>query len=383
MRLADCILCALKKLRLLKKAVSMAYAHKYKQGYRLCFFHASERIERVLVLIITLHKSILHIFDFTSGVSVLSEETLDVDSFSVATFLSQHIEKSYNETNLQFGTFLDASKLKEQILDYRADQLDFIPFARSIGERMEAYISKAENLVSTDIIVCDFTVDEKRLIGIFECTNRVGFTHQIVQENDTIKSNIIHHYAILPHPPQKLSACAFIDLTSLDIRFSDKKRSINGEDTLVLADLVLECISSISPKESVKLVNSVARKVAEKHGQSAMLAVSKAKSFVVEHLDEENGLDAIKISQDIFRASPMMQEEFVKEVKEAGLPQVVKVDKAAAVKSAKNHKIKTDTGVEILVPVEYFQNKDYIEFTNNSDGTLSITVKKIGKITDR
>ena len=51
-----------------------------------------------------------------------------------------------------------------------------------------------------------------------------------------------------------------------------------------------------------------------------------------------------------------------------------------AVKTGRNHKIKTDTGIEITFPADLFQNTEYIEFINNPDGTISIELKNIGKI---
>ncbi|WP_405352536.1 hypothetical protein [Ruminococcus sp.] len=51
--------------------------------------------------------------------------------------------------------------------------------------------------------------------------------------------------------------------------------------------------------------------------------------------------------------------------------------------ASKSQKIKTDTGIEITVPVEYFEDDRYIEFINNNDGTISIALKNIGKLINR
>lgn len=49
----------------------------------------------------------------------------------------------------------------------------------------------------------------------------------------------------------------------------------------------------------------------------------------------------------------------------------------------KNQKIRTDTGIELSFPTAYFENPDKIEFINNPDGTISIEIKHVGKITNR
>lgn len=46
-------------------------------------------------------------------------------------------------------------------------------------------------------------------------------------------------------------------------------------------------------------------------------------------------------------------------------------------------KIKTDTGIEITIPSDFFDNSEYIEFINNPNGTISISIKNVGKIINR
>ncbi|SDD95672.1 nucleoid-associated protein [Sporomusa acidovorans] len=334
-------------------------------------------------MVITINRAILHILDFNSGVTVFSEQELDRESNSVITFLTKHIEKSYSGQNAKTGAFYPHSKFKSQIEEYLAGTLDFISFSVYVAEAMYTAISQSDALDPTDVVVCDFTVDGERVIGILKCANRVGFIHQVVQENEKIKNDIINHYAILPGVSQKIDEYAFIDAVSLAIKFIDKKRSVNGQETYMIAEHILECSSVISPKSTLELVNSITRTVAENHGKSALEAVSKSKSFIVDNTEVSEYLDPVELGKAVFQASPIMQQEYIQEVQKAGIPETVKIDKALAIKTGKSHKIKTDTGIEITFPVDYFQNKDYIEFINNQDGTLSIQLKNIGSIVNK
>lgn len=332
---------------------------------------------------ITINNAILHILDFNSNITVLSEEELDIKNGSVDTFLTKHIEKSFNDPGLKSGAFLENSKFKKEMIDYIKNDLTFVDFSAYIANAVHAAIATADNLCSLDLIVCDFDVDDNRFIGILECVNHVGFTHYIEKENNKIKNDIINHYSILPNLSQKLEECAFINISSSDIKFLEKKRSINGEDTFIIPDVLLECSSGISPKDTIKLVKAIAHKVAENHGQSTVLAVSKTKNFIVENTEVSECLEPQKLGKEVFASSKVMQEEFVREVKNAGIADTVKIEKTYAVRTGKNHKIKTDTGIELSVPVDYFEDKNYIDFINNPDGTISIELKNIGKITNR
>lgn len=333
--------------------------------------------------LIIVNKAILHILDFNSGITVLSEQELELKNDSVFTFLTKHIEKSYNDQNAKSGVFHPDSKFKEQMAAYIDGSLDFAGFSIEIAGLMHSVISQADELDSSDLLICDLTLDDNRLIAILKCNNRMGFTHQVIKEDDNIRNEIINHHAILPNLSQKIDEYAFIDGESLDIKFIDKKRFINGQDTYVLSEKILECSSSISPNGTIKLVKSIACKVAENHGQSTVAAISKAKNYMVEQTGTSEFLDPVELGRTVFQSSPIMQEEYLEEVKKAGIAEVVKIDRDFCVKKGKNHKIKTDTGIEISFPVDYFENKDYMEFVNNPDGTLSIQLKNIGKIINR
>ena len=45
--------------------------------------------------------------------------------------------------------------------------------------------------------------------------------------------------------------------------------------------------------------------------------------------------------------------------------------------------LKTDTGIEINIPMEQYQDADQVEFITNPDGTISVLIKNINKITTR
>ncbi len=333
--------------------------------------------------LIIVNRAILHILDFNSGITVFSEQELEIGNDSVNTFLTKHIERSYNDQNSKAGVFYPDSQFNRQLSDYVDGKLDFIRFSAAIAELTHTAIAQADVLDSSDLLICDLTMDDSRFIALLKCNNRVGFTHQVIKEADKVRNEIINHYAILPNLAQKIDEYAFIQVDSLEIKFFDKKRLINGQDIYVLPEKILACSSSVSPNSTLKLVNSITRKIAENHGESSVAAISKAKSYLVENTETSEYLDPVELGKNVFHSSPIMQEEYLAEVTKAGIAEVVKIDRDFCVKKGKNHKIKTDTGIELSFPVDYFENKDYMEFINNPDGTLSIQLKNIGKIINR
>lgn len=330
-----------------------------------------------------INRAILHILDFNSNVCVFSEEDLDIRNNDIEVFLSKHVERSYKDSNLKSGEFLETSKFQKKILDYQNSGIDFIDFSRFIGDLIYNSLTQTDMMDSLDLIVLDVDIENRPHVGVLLCTNKVGYIHQVINDNGVIRNEIINHYAILPSMTQKLDGYAFVDLEDLNIKFADKNRNINGQELYILPEIVLECTSNISQREVIKLVKEVAIMVAENHNESSAIAISKAKNYITENIQESQNLEPMELGKQVFSFSKLMQEEFIREAKEAGIPENIQMDKEFAIKTGKNHKIKTDTGIEVSFPANYFKNKDFIEFINNPDGTISIQLRNIGKIINK
>jgi hypothetical protein len=79
----------------------------------------------------------------------------------------------------------------------------------------------------------------------------------------------------------------------------------------------------------------------------------------------------------------VLQERFDRAVDAGAIPERVVVEKAVAKRVTKNHKIRTDTGIELTFPAEYGENPDFIEFFSTPDGRIEIALKNIGAIENR
>ena len=337
----------------------------------------------MLETMIGINRAILHILDFNSNLTVFSEQELELGSSSAASYLMKHLERSFTDPALKPGTFNQDSAMKADLAAYATGEVDFVQLSTQIAGALYQAIAQSDKRGSADVLVCDISVNGEQVVAILKCNNRVGFTHQVSQGEAGISNSIIHHYAILPSLAHKLDEYAFIWVESGEIRFVDKKCSIGGNDVYILPEIVLDCSSRVSQKDTIAMVTSITRKVAESHGENPAIAVSRAKTLIIESAEVSEYLDPQELGNAVFAASPMMKQQYQQEIEQAGLDEAVKIDRNLAVRTGRTHKLKTDTGIEITIPVDYFQNQDYVEFINNPNGTLSISLKNIGKLVDK
>ncbi len=331
---------------------------------------------------VIIDKAILHILDFNSGMTVYSDEELTVQD-SIETFLLKHIEKSWGSQDAKPGTFYDDSHCAQLVKDYLSGEMSFVPFSKELAKKLEDAFVHAEEMASSDVIVADVRIDDRRQIVIFKSNSHIGYTHQVNQTEAGIKNEIINHYSIMPNLSQKMEEFAFIDTESKEISVTAKKYTIDGNSILVFPEILLECSLTPSPKEAIKNLSKTAAKVAEAYGQDKVATEAAVKSYVTENMQNTDELDLVEAGKEIFKENPSMQADFDNAIKEAGFTEPVKMDQEATIKKMCKHKLKTDTGIELTIPSEYFDNTEFMEFHNNEDGTLSIMLKHIGNIVNR
>lgn len=331
-----------------------------------------------------IQKAILHILDFNTNMCILSQKELDFSSDIVYEYVDKRIIRILADASQQSGAFYATSQYQVLLQQLLSEDISFADFAAQTARSLFDILAHCDVPESLDLLIVDFQDEEdKRQIGILLLNNKTAYTHQIMDEDGAVYNKLIKHHAILPSTSQKVEAYALIRCQDYMIRFVDTKRQMNGEDVYILPDKLLQCTAVISAKDAVKIVSKIAAKVAEDHGSSTVEALSKAKNYLAENAETADTFSPQELGKDIFAHSQAMQQEFKEQLQEAKMPDDVAIQKEFAQRTGRSHKIKTDTGIEITFPSEYVENTDYIQFINNPDGTISIELKNIGKITNK
>lgn len=302
---------------------------------------------------------------------------------NIQMFLQKHIEKSLACQDAKSGDFYEDSVCKAKILAYLNGESTFVAFSQELAKHLENSLLHTEEVASADIILLDVHVDEQRKLILFKCNNHVGYVHQVCQTEHGVQNEIINHYAIMPNLSQRMDEFVIIDAGSLQLSLVAKKYTMEGESVYLLPEVVLECSMEPSQKDALKSLEKTTAAVAESFGQDAVAAAAAAKNYVAEHMEISNELDLKRAGEEVFKEQPAMQADYNRRLEEQGFDKPVQMDQEATLKKVAKHKLKTDTGIELAIPTDYFDNTQFVEFHNEADGTLSITLKHIASIINR
>lgn len=331
---------------------------------------------------IRIEKAILHVLDFSSGNAIYSDALLP-ESASCYEFLEKHIEKAWKSQSAKPGRFAEESRFAKWLDPFAAGELDFAAFSKEVGKALEEALLHADVTGTSDIILVEAWIEEKKTLVLLKCTNHMGYTHQIASGESGIQTDIVNTASVLPSLSQRIDEFALVDLETKELLVQGKRYVMDGDTCYILPEVLLEADLTPSPQEALKSLSKTAEQVAESYGVDKVQVEAAVKNFISENMEEGDVLDIAEAGKEIFKESPSMQADFDAAIRESGFQEPVRVDQEATMKKVSRHKLKTDTGIELTIPTDYMGSTEYVEFVTNEDGTLSITLKHISNIVNR
>lgn len=328
-------------------------------------------------------KITVHILDNNLQMPVFSEVESQLND-DIIEFIGKHIEKIINNDSLKSAAFIEDDNRVKSICEKIAVENDFflegtIEMADILFKIM---ISNIE-IPPADVIFLLFSFDNVMHLGIL----KLNYTHSYIHHVETTKSgrvnSIIKQRTTLPSTSQKIDECALINLEDFSIKVYEKKHNINNEKAFYFSSMFLNCSSQISLNEKIKIFTKATQKFSKTYFDEDPAKHAEIKKAVFESIEENDAIDVEEVAKTVFSQNPQLKHEYIEHVEKAGLEEKsIPINERIVEKNFRKQKIKTDTGIEISLPIEYYGSADKIEFINNTDGTISILIKNINKITN-
>ena len=216
---------------------------------------------------------------------------------------------------------------------------------------------------------------------------KTSYTHLTNSDPWGNNNDIIQQKAILPGETQKLTEAALIDLDSPQyLRVAEKKYEVNGVKTNYFSKMFLKCSASLSSKSKLSIVSKAVADVQKKYfSESEQFEVQmETKSILNWEFAEQGGFQVPVVVDKIFNDHPDLKAEVHEMLEKNHLNEAaVEPQNPATTKKYMTQRLLTDTGIELKIPMEEYNNKDRIEFITNADGTISLQIKYIGSIESR
>ncbi|MCI9136229.1 MAG: nucleoid-associated protein [Lachnospiraceae bacterium] len=337
---------------------------------------------------IRFRKIIVHILDSTLGIPALSDSILDFGS-DFGDFLREHIYRLMTGDDKKTCEFHKEESLVYQqlqrMMETEIGDEVFVEVSQNIASHLYEIMNKNIDIPPADFVEALFETDTGKYLALLKMNYKTSYTHQTQSGALGNVNEIIKFRAVLPSESQKLSEAAIVNLSDFSVFVTEKKYEINGEKTNYFSKLFLNCSGALSPKTQLTIVTRAIDAVQKKyfHEGEQFEVQMEAKQVIHNQLAENGIVDVPFVLDEVFKEKDEFKEEVNEKLEKYKMGTDIQIEPQAestARKFAKQH-LATDTGVEIKIPMEQYQDGEHIEFITNPDGSLSILIKNVGHIT--
>lgn len=329
---------------------------------------------------ILIKKYITHILDKNIGIPVLSSEIQDLDS-DISEFMEKNILKMLNDQGLKNAVFLDNSKIKLLCEKMTIDNFNnFSSITTQIAITLFQIMQQDLKIPSGDFVCCLLLLDDVMNIVFMKLNYKNSYSH-FVDKDRIVK--VIKNKVTLPSESQRLEEGVIINLNNLNIKLLEKKYTKNEEYAEYFSKNFLQCTPEISDKEKFREFTKINNEFSKKHTNNEVIKDLKIKKMIIESIDSGSSIKIDELAEKVFIENEEVKNAFINEFKEKGIYSTPLIENNEIKKSFKMQKMTTDSGIEIGLPFDVYDDIEKVEFYNNIDGTISIVIKNISKLVSK
>lgn len=334
---------------------------------------------------IVIENAVLHILDSYVGMPVLSDTLLNCGP-DLNDFLRNHIYKIVSGDDLKTCVFDEAdSTVYAKLMLFNGDNL--IEISKDLAEQLYSIMNSNIAIPAGDVFFVSYRAEGNEYLAILKMNYKEVYIHYTsMGDSDENINEVLKQNTALPMAAGRLSEAVIIDLSDYSVRLVEKRYEVNGEKVNYLSELFLHCHAKMSEKTKLDLVTRAVEQVQNKFYEDDFEKKMEAKSILYEECEKNDGEIAVgEITEKIFAdAPPEVKEEFNEKLAKYKLPnEEIKVKNEKTTKKFEKQFLTTDAGIEINIPMEEYNNRQHVEFITNEDGTISVLIKNVNRITTK
>ncbi len=329
---------------------------------------------------IELRSAVLHILDSNVAYPVFSQQELDLSDDVINQFILTHAKKIFQDKSAKTAIFRADSEFQTFLSE---SESDFINGTTKMAKKLFEIMKRFVDIPRADFLAAIIELDNKLFLLLIKFNYKVGYTHLVDYEGSGTTNKIIQHQVIFASESQKIDEGALVQFDDSSVILLEKPYFVDGEKVNYFSEIFLQCDTELSRKESIKVVTNVADEINQKYYGDSFEKTALVKTAIYESLEKEGSIHIETVAEMTYPDNAALKQQYIEKVKSSGVSDEIHFSEENPQKSFKKQKIKIENGIELNIPMEIYNNRDIIEFINNSDGTISIVIKNVGKIVSK
>ncbi len=327
---------------------------------------------------IIIHKAILHICNMSITSPILSELSLEIND-EVFEYLAKHISKISSLSTSKEYKLSNNTENSELLINFDKDNFEVT--TKALSNNIFNIMSKCADIESADLMYCLYETEGVQKLCMFKLKHKNSFIHKIDEIDGAIIITLIKYKATLPSTSQKADESFIYDIKNNTLFINEKRHIVEDERITLFSNLLFNLPFTLSPKDTYDAIEKVSKMMIKEYFDNDIEKKIDVSKEIVNSFNCKGVVDLNNITNNIFESDHVVKERYNEELKNSGIKEeTVRLDNKLDKNINKKQRIKTEEGIEILIPVEYLDDTDKISFNTNSDGTVNIVMKCLNSI---
>lgn len=299
-----------------------------------------------------------------------NEYTIDPDG-EIFQYILQLFARNFDSNEAKKCFFMMDSFIASILPE---DVSGFDAFVDVITDEMHTLMQEAVDVPSGTGIFVWATVEEQPIIAFFKLNHQKRLTCLV--EDGTV--NLKQQGRLLPTHTQKEYDYFYINILDHKTWMTDMRCHVDNESINYMAERILQIDLVRSEKESVKrLEEAVIDTIKECYKDEAPKKVFEYRQSIVDEVEDHGRVVPKRLEEVVFADSDEAKAIYHEKLVTKDIPEdkPVEVSNKTKRQLKKKQKIVTENGIEILVPIEYLEDKSVFDYRQDPGGRVSIVIK--------
>lgn len=319
-----------------------------------------------------INKGVIHSLDRDLQSMILSEKQLNFNT-------SKDVEPYIAKLAKAFQSSPTASKGKlhsdSKFLSLIGTPINFIEETQAIAKRWFDHHIAAMTIESSNLLFAMIDMGDYLSLAMFEVLSKNGYI-KITQNEQGLENALVHNQAILPETFASVKNAFMVNLTTGETLV--KYQDLNYRELL---EELLECEIIANSKTSFQVVDTLVNTLSEVRDEPRFDNIIKAKQVITDNVDFFDEIEPKQILKEVFDTFSDDEERLIDTTfEQEHVQDMINLKTVNRTQAAKKHRIVTESGIEIILPLDILDVSDIVNITTDINGQVSIELKDIGKI---
>ena len=318
-----------------------------------------------------IQRLIIHSLDQNLETEILSDKQMDLNDHAFTEDYIKRFAKSCLNSSATYQGKLNSESNFHEIIQ---SKFDFIQISKDISKKHFSFHKNQEASKNLNLIFAQLEHGDDLYLACFEVHGSDGFI-RVATRGETIDNEIVHNGMILPNTFASVKSAFMLNLESAELYLKGKP-----EYQAYFQEL-FDCEIIANSKAAFSTMLAVVEEVMEKREEESFPKVIHLKEILGNVASEFDLVSTSDVLEEVLEGtndeeSMTIQEHFT----EDNVEDDIDLRKLKKSRILSRHRIKTETGIEIILPLNELDLEQVFSIEDNPDGTKDIRIKNIGKL---